>query len=181
MCPTESSGLEPRINPFTATDILEVLHENSWLTSDPSPEQVAWCGQAASLLGQFASDHAALGQILRLVFEFDATCIMQLPDSHAVLARHAAREVIRHLALHLLEPGHLDSDRFKALINQLKEELHVGSRDLFHPIRLALTGRSGEGELDRVILLLDEAAALPFAVPVKSTRVRILEFCAAMD
>ncbi|MGB2626405.1 MAG: hypothetical protein WAK20_06425 [Candidatus Acidiferrum sp.] len=181
MCPLESSGLEPRINPFTTTDILEVLQENSWLTSDPSREQVAWCGQAASLLGQFAADHVALGQILRLVFEFDATRIMQLPDSHAVLARHAAREVIRHLALHLLEAGHLDSDRFKALINQLKDELHVGSRDLFHPIRLALTGRSGEGELDRVILLLDEAAALPFAVPVKSTRVRILEFCAAMD
>jgi len=28
--------------------------------------------------------------------------------------------------------------------------------------------------------LLDDAAALPFAVPVKSTRARILEFCAAL-
>jgi len=30
-------------------------------------------------------------------------------------------------------------------------------------------------------LLLDEAAALSFAVPVKSARVRILEFCSALD
>jgi hypothetical protein len=30
-------------------------------------------------------------------------------------------------------------------------------------------------------LLLDAAAALPFASPVKSARVRILEFCAALD
>src|SRR5713226_7006179 len=41
--------------------------------------------------------------------------------------------------------------------------------------------REIEGGLDRVILLLDEAAALPFAVPVKSVRTRILEFCAALD
>jgi hypothetical protein len=32
-----------------------------------------------------------------------------------------------------------------------------------------------------VILLLDEASAASFAVPVKSARERILEFCAALD
>jgi len=52
---------------------------------------------------------------------------------------------------------------------------------LFHPIRLALAGRAGEGELDRVILLLDEAANASFAVRVKPARERILEFCAALD
>jgi len=52
---------------------------------------------------------------------------------------------------------------------------------LFHPIRLALTGRSGEGALDRVILLLDSAAVLAFAVPVKSARTRVLEFCSHLD
>jgi len=48
-------------------------------------------------------------------------------------------------------------------------------------IRLALAGRAGEGEFDRVILLLDAAAKLPFAAPVKGTRQRMLEFCAALD
>jgi len=45
---------------------------------------------------------------------------------------------------------------------------------------VALAGRPGDGSLDRVILLLDEAAPLPFAAPVKSARVRILEFCTAL-
>jgi glutamyl/glutaminyl-tRNA synthetase len=181
MHPPESPELEPRPNPFTGSDVISILQENHWLTDQPSTVHEIWSTHAAALLGHYVTDRSAFAQILRLAFEFNATQIMQLPESHAVLARHAARDVIRHLALHLLEPGQLDSDRFKALINQLKDELHVSSRDLFHPIRLALTGRSGEGELDRVILLLDEAAALPFAVPVKSTRTRILEFCAAMD
>ena len=181
MHPPEPPELEPRPNPYTGADVFALLKENHWLESAPSEEQLAWCDHAAALLGHYATDRPALAKVLRLIFEFDATQIMQLPESHAVLARHAARDVVRHLALHLLQPGQLNSDRFKELINQLKEELQVSSRDLFHPIRLTLTGRSGEGELDRVILLLDEAAALPFAVPVKSTRTRILEFCAAME
>jgi hypothetical protein len=181
MHPPEPPDQVAKPNPFTGAEVLSLLLENHWQESQPTPEQLAWCDQAASLLGHFATDRSALTQILRLVFEFDATQILQLPDSHAVLARHAARGVIRHLALHLLQPGQLNSERFKELINQLKQALHVSSRDLFHPIRLALTGRSGEGELDRVILLLDQAATLPFAVPVKSTQTRILEFCAAME
>ena len=181
MHPPEPPELHPRPNPFTKADVLALLEEGNWLKRPPSAEHSAWLEHAASLLGQYATDRAGLDAILRLIFEYDAVKIMQLTESHAVLARHGAREVIRHLALHLLEDAPLTSDRFKALINMLKEELQLGSRDLFHPIRLALTGRSGEGELDRVILLIDEAAALRFAIPVKSTRVRILEFCAAMD
>jgi hypothetical protein len=89
--------------------------------------------------------------------------------------------VIRQLALFLLDPAPFNSERFKNLVTLLKETLPIRSRDLFHPIRLALAGRSGEGELDRVILLLDEAAPLPFEVPVKSARTRILEFCSALE
>jgi glutamyl-tRNA synthetase/nondiscriminating glutamyl-tRNA synthetase len=75
----------------------------------------------------------------------------------------------------------LDSERFKEIITALKERLEIRGRELFHPIRLALAGRAGEGELDRVVLLLDEAAGISFAVPVKSARERILEFCSALD
>jgi hypothetical protein len=98
-----------------------------------------------------------------------------------VLSRYAARDVLRQLALLLLEGAGLDSDRFKEIIAALKDGLDIRGRELFHPIRLALAGRAGEGELDRVILLLDEAAGAGFAVRVKTARERILEFCAGLD
>ncbi|HEV2103332.1 MAG TPA: hypothetical protein VGR58_11200, partial [Candidatus Acidoferrum sp.] len=115
------------------------------------------------------------------VFHYDAAQILLSTDAHTALTRYAARDVIRHLALLLLDPSPFNSERFKQIVGELKEKLEVRSRDLFHPIRLALAGRTGEGELDRVILLLDEASVLPFAVPVKSVRTRILEFCSALD
>jgi len=168
------------VNPFTANDVLAILRERRWLAADPSPEQIAFCEHAAALLGHHVQDSAGLAALLQLVFEYDAAQILNQVDAHAILARHSARDVIRHLALLLLEGPPLDSDRFKQIIASLKDVLQFRSRDLFHPIRLALTGRAGEGELDRVILLLDEAAALPFAISVKSARTRILEFCAAL-
>jgi nondiscriminating glutamyl-tRNA synthetase len=181
MHPPEQPELAPRPNPHVASDVVTVLQKNRWLLEPPSPPQLEWATRTAALLGPYAGDRDALTAILRLIFEYDATQIIQDKDAHAVLARHGARDVIRHLAFFLLEPARLDSDRFKVLVESLKENLQLRSRDLFHPIRLALTGRSGEGELDRVILLLDDAAVLSFNVPVKSALSRILEFCAAME
>lgn len=170
-----------RENPFTPDDVLVILREQHWLASDPSPEHLAFCERAASLLGHFATDRRGLVELLRLVFAYDAAQILQSPEAHAVLSRYGARDVVRLLALFLLDPSPFTSDRFKEVVTQLKEKLELRGRDLFHPIRLTLAGRAGEGELDRVILLVDEAAALAFAVPIKSIRARILEFCSSLD
>jgi|SRR3984893_2148502 len=179
--PEFPAAVQPASNLLTASDILAILREQDWLASDPTPEINAWCERAAALLGRSCNDRAVLTELLRAVFSYDATLILQSPDSHSVIARVGARDVIRHLALFLLDPAPLSTDRFREIIEFLKTHIGLRSRDLFHPLRLALTGRAGEGDLDRLILLLDEAACLPFAVPVKSARARILEFCAALD
>jgi len=169
------------VNPYTAADVLSILREQNWLDAEPSPGHLAFCERAAALLGHFATDRLGLLELLRLLFAYDAAQILQTVDAHTVLSRYAARDVIRNVALFLLDPAPFTSDRFKEVVTRMKATLEVRGRDLFHPIRLALAGCPGEGELDRVILLLDEAAALTFAVPVKSTRVRILEFCSVLD
>jgi nondiscriminating glutamyl-tRNA synthetase len=179
--PEFPTTVQPSPSPLSASDILAILHEQSWLTADPTPEITAWCERAAALFAHSHTDHATLTGLLRAVFSYDAVQILQSPESHSVIARAGAREVIRHVALFLLDPAPLSTDRFREIIEFLKTSVGLRSRDLFHPLRLALTGRAGEGDLDRIILLLDEAATLPFAVPVKSARTRILEFCTALD
>jgi glutamyl/glutaminyl-tRNA synthetase len=170
-----------RENPYTADDVLAILREQQWLSDEPLPDHRAFCERAASLLGHFAADRVALTELLGLVFSYDAAKILQCSEAHAVLSRYAARDVIRVLAMCLLDAVPFTSERFKEAVTMLKEKLEVRGRDLFHPIRLALAGRAGEGDLDRVILLVDEAAAIKFAVPVKSIRTRMLEFCSALD
>ncbi|MGC1676360.1 MAG: hypothetical protein WA740_02405 [Candidatus Binataceae bacterium] len=168
-------------NKFTGRDVAEILREQGWLLGDATPAQFAWCERAAALLGAQTPDRGSLGDLLKLVFRYDAHEILAKVETHAVLSRYAARDVLRHLALLLLEGAPLTSERFKEIIIALKDRIGIGSREIFHPIRLSLAGRAGDRELDRVILLLDDASALSFAIPVKPARERILEFCTALD
>jgi hypothetical protein len=119
--------------------------------------------------------------LLSLIFHYDARALLALAESEEILTRVGARAVIRELANRVLEGPEVGSDRFKQIVNEMKTALRFRGRELFQPIRLALAGRSGEGQLDRVILLLDPAAKLGFPAGVKGAKRRMLEFCAAMD
>src|SRR5712672_3042875 len=169
------------VNAFTVADVAAILLEHGWVGAELTPEQIAWCERAAAILGVHAADRDALAEMLGLVFHYDSREILGRVESHAVLSRYGARDVLRQLGLLLLEEAAVDSDRFKEIITSLKEDLDMRGRELFHPIRLAVAGRAGGGELDRVILLLDEGAGVGFAAGVKPARERILEFCAALD
>lgn len=171
----------PRENLFSSADVVAILRDKNWLSGEPTEKQSAWCARSAALLGPQAADLAGLANLLQLVFHYDAHEILGTTEAHVVMSRYAARDVLRQLALLLLEGNELTTDRFREIIDQLKLGLDIRGRELFHPLRLALAGRSGEGELDRVILLLDEASAGGFAAPVKTARERILEFCSAFE
>jgi hypothetical protein len=170
---------------FSATDVAEILVKHGWLAADSrlraEGPMAAWLRRASELLGPHAADRTTLAGLLSLVFEYDAAAVLRAAASQDVLARDGARDVIRELANRVLDGGDIDSDRFKEIVDGIKTALPQRSRELFHPIRLALAGRAGEGELDRAILLVDSAVKLQFTVPVKGTRQRMLEFCAALD
>ena len=180
-----TSVFPPAAAPFVAADVAVILCEHRWndVSRDIDADAVLgqWCARAAELLAPQAADRAALADLLALVFAYDTHSLVADPANQAVLAREGAREVIREVANRLLDGGDLDSDRFKEIIDGVKTALPYRGRELFYPIRLALAGRAGDGELDRVILLLDAAAKLDFSTPVKGARQRMLEFCAAFD
>jgi hypothetical protein len=155
------------VNPFTAGDVAAILRARGWLGQE-NEGVAAWLGDAAALLGPHAADQAALEGLLALIFEYDARAVLARPESHAALSE-------------ILGGGPVDSDRLKEIVAAVKEKLPFRVRRIFFPLRLALAGRTGEGELDRVILLLDAAARTEGLAPVKSVRARILEFCAALD
>lgn len=166
---------------FSTSDVLNVLRDCGWIAGEASPEQLKWCERAATFLGAHATDRKALAGLLQMVFCYETAEILSRVESHVVLSRFAARDVVRQVALYLLDGLPLTAERFSEMVTALKTSLQVRGRELFHPLRLALAGRAGEGELDRVILLLDEAASLGFAMPVKAARQRVLEFCSALD
>jgi hypothetical protein len=167
-------------NSFTAADVAAILHERGWIRSE-SDAAAGWMDEAAALLGPRATNREALAHLLSMVFEYDAHTVLALRECQEVLTREGAREVVRALATEVLSGGPVDSNRLKEIVAAVKAALPYSSREIFHPLRVALAGRVGGGELDRVVLLLDRAARIEGLAPVKSVRTRILEFCAALD
>ena len=84
--PDHSAEHPTQINPYTAADVLAILHENRWLITDPTLEQTAWADRAAQLLGHYAKTREGLGNLLRLVFAYYAAQILQTTDAHTALA-----------------------------------------------------------------------------------------------
>jgi glutamyl/glutaminyl-tRNA synthetase len=191
MFPKGAPEIPAAVNPFTAEDVAAILRERAWLRDeneglvsgggfklDSAPE---WMAEAAALLGPRAENREALARLLTLVFEYDASATLAARECQEVLAREGARQVIRVLATEILKGGFVNSNRLKEIVAAVKTTFPYSSRDIFHPLRVALTGRLGGGELDRVVLLLDCAAQAEGLAPVKTVRARILEFCAALD
>jgi hypothetical protein len=169
---------------FSGDDVDAILRERGWMgraAEDAPAELRQWLDRAAMLLGPKAGDREKLAALLETIFHYDAREILDSTEAHIVLGRAGARTVIRELGREVIGGRDVDSDRLKEIFDRVKERTGYRGRELFHPLRLALAGRSGEGELDRVILLVDNAARLPFAVKVKSARERMLEFCGQLD
>jgi len=176
------------VNPFSAADIEAILRKHGWLTEQPTPEMEEWMRDAAEWIGLQVALHiknedggaAALADLVGLIFSYNAADLLEDKNNQAVMAREGARDVIRQLANSVLGGGDLGSERLREIVSQLKDVFGSHGRMIFYPLRLALAGRTGEGELDRVILLLDRAVKLPFGSAVKGTHQRMLEFCAAL-
>jgi glutamyl/glutaminyl-tRNA synthetase len=122
----------------------------------------------------------------RLAAIFDYAPERTLAD--AVVAEEmradAARSVVRALAEQLATAPRLDRERFRAVANDVKVKTGHKARALFHPIRIALTGRAEGPELDLVIPAIDRGAELsPDAgLPrILGCRERATAFARALD
>ena len=191
MFPKRAPEIQPAVNLFTADDVAAILRERRWLRHEGeagasagelgSESASAWMLEAATLLGPRAENRETLAGLLETVFQYDARATLATREGQEVLTREGARQIIRVLATEILKGGPVDSNRLKEIVATIKATLPYSSRDIFHPLRVALAGRVGGGELDRVVLLLDRAAQAEGLAAVKSVRTRILEFCAALN
>jgi nondiscriminating glutamyl-tRNA synthetase len=122
----------------------------------------------------------------RLASLFDYSADRTLADSIVAEEMRAdgARAVVRVLADALAASPRLDRDRFRAVANDVKAKTGQKARALFHPIRVALTGRAEGPELDLVIPAIDRGAELPpgAGLPtILGCRERAAAFARALD
>jgi glutamyl-tRNA synthetase/nondiscriminating glutamyl-tRNA synthetase len=66
----------------------------------------------------------------------------------------------------------LTPEQFKKIVNEVKAETGAKGKELFHPIRIVVTGSHSGPEFDKLVPLIEEGASLNLPRPILSLKQR---------
>jgi nondiscriminating glutamyl-tRNA synthetase len=140
----------------------------------------AWFGKVVALLGPSVDKLEQLPERAALIFRYDAAAALSAPDNAEVLAAPKTAEVLAAFAAQVEgDPSPMTPERFKAIMNEVKAKTGAKGKDLFHPVRIALTGSHSGPEFDKLIPILEEGSRLDLPQHVMNVRERLAAFNAA--
>jgi len=127
---------------------------------EPSSEGLMFLGDAMAMASASVDRLNQVPGRLGFLFDFSPTRALEDPIVRDELSRPEPRAVIAALARELASGPRLDRDRFREAAARVKAATGQKGKALFHPIRVALTGRSDGPELDLAVPAIDRGAEL---------------------
>jgi nondiscriminating glutamyl-tRNA synthetase len=136
-----------------------------------------WFGKVVALLVPSVNKLDELAERAALIFHYDAASALQSPDNAEFIRTPKSAEVLAAFAQRVqADDAPLTPERFKAVMNEVKTETGAKGKDLFHPVRIALTGSHSGPEFDKLIPILEEGSQLDLPQHVMSVRERLQSF-----
>jgi len=140
---------------------------------DTAPEAVKeWFARLLALFTPAVDHLNQLPAKSAFVFDFDPDAARADPENAVVLAADSARIVLTELADRVLtHSGKVTPEAFKAWMDEIKAAAGVKGKELFHPVRIAITGAHSGREFDKLLPLFEDGAALGLGIPSVYERV----------
>ncbi len=148
-----------------------------WMRQQPEPAVQAWFGNVVELLAPSVDRLEQLPERAASIFAYDAKAALAAADNADVVAWEKTRAVIDAFA-ERVPATPMTVEGFKAIVNEVKAETGAKGKELYHPIRLVMTGSHSGPEFDKLIPILEEGSRLLLPRHVKSVRERVEEFLA---
>jgi glutamyl-tRNA synthetase len=156
-----------------AKKVYPYLKGKGLLPEEMTEAHWAWLEKAASILIERIDRMSEFPQLLELLFEFSSSDVEE--EVRTELKTECAAKVIRSFHEKLTGLKEFDFEKFGAIAKEIKNESGCKGRELFHPIRLALTLKASGLDLDKLIPLVEEGAVLGFPRPLKNCFQRVSE------
>lgn len=152
-----------------------------WMPSRPDAAQSDWFSGLLALFAPAVDRLDQLPERASCVFNHDPGPARKIPDNEPVLAAPSCAKVLATFSAKILAEaaGSLTSDRFKAIMNEVKTEAGAKGKELFHPVRIVLTGSHSGPEFDKLIPLIESGSKLRFPKHVLSVRERVEAWAAS--
>jgi glutamyl-tRNA synthetase/nondiscriminating glutamyl-tRNA synthetase len=131
------------------------------LPDNPDEPTRAWFAKVVALLAPSVDKLEQLPERAALIFHYDAAAAVNLPDNAEVLAAPKTADVLAAFVEQAaIDSSPMSPERFKTIMNEVKAKTGAKGKDLFHPVRLALTGSHSGPEFDKLIPILEEGSKL---------------------
>jgi nondiscriminating glutamyl-tRNA synthetase len=163
------------------------LRDAKWLSAESFPVIAldqgiqVWLERITELLAPSVDRMEQLPERATPIFKYDPGAALAAPDNAEVLGWANTDAVLARFTVKILEDesaaaAQLTSERFKQLVNEVKAETGAKGKELFHPIRIVITGSHSGPEFDKLIPILEAGSRLDLPRHVLSVRERVEEF-----
>jgi glutamyl-tRNA synthetase/nondiscriminating glutamyl-tRNA synthetase len=167
---------------------LPFLVEAGYLPKRPDEPTLAWLERVLDAVLKNLDHLSQLPAAVKLIFEYDAGSVVHGEETRHVAEDAASRQVLAAFIPKVLADSPapdgssgaaLTYERFREIAKAVQKETGKKGKDLFHPIRVALTGAVSGPELEKLIPVFEQGSKLALARHVKSVAQRLREFAAA--
>ena len=172
--------------PYFSSLLGEHLSQQEAKKPDSSevPDAAKWFASVMQLLAPSVDRLDQLPERASLIFNYDAKAALASPHNAEVLGWPHTDAVLARFTFKILEDesaraGKLTPEQFKKIVNEVKAETAAKGKELFHPIRIVVTGSHSGPEFDKLIPILEEGSRLPLPKHVLNVHQRVELFAKA--
>jgi len=153
--------------------------EAGLIPAQPDPATRSWLAQLIDVVKTHVDHLDQLPKEAEMIYGFDKPPEID-PGVRDLLRKAEGQAVAREFVRLVEEKDGLTAETYREIVKQVKDATHQKGRNLFHPIRAALTGRDSGPELEKLIPLFEEGSRLSLPRKVMSCRERLRAIMASI-
>jgi len=155
---------------------LPYLHQAGRVPTPPDAATRQWLERVVDAVLTHVDHLSQIVEQTGIIFEYDLAAALADPEVRKVVHDPGALDVLARMERELAGVAEITTETFRAAAARVREQTGRTGRALFHPIRIALTGRSSGPELDKLVPIYEIGATLALPRPIPSVRERLRMF-----
>ncbi|MCX7972993.1 MAG: glutamate--tRNA ligase [Candidatus Aminicenantes bacterium] len=142
------------------------LLEAGLLPKEMTSQHWSWLEKAVDNFLETVNRLDELPERFRLLFDFSPENMDK--EAREILDKESSLRIVKLFCEKIKTLTSFNLEVFNQVVNEIKKETGAKGKELYHPIRIALTARASGLELDRLIPLIEEGTKLTLPKPIPS-------------
>jgi glutamyl-tRNA synthetase len=155
------------------------MREAGFLPEEMTEAHWDWLETVVETFIERVDRFADIPSQVSMVFDYSPSEMDQ--ETKGEMEGACASRVVNLFARKIAEIELFDYDQFGAITQEIKKDTGCKGRDLYHPLRIALTARGSGLDLDKFIPLVEEGAGLSLPRPLKNCKQRVSEMVSFLE